>query len=185
MKKLIYITLLTLGASCTAQTYPLRTYGEMPQNSYLKDTNNELQDYEGTWKASWKNKTIFITFTKLEHIYVWPLKQYKDRLIGKFKVIDKNTNQVLFDNTNISDTDAKIKGGGIKKNTNKYLLSYGDKDLCGLNGLIFIEFTDSTKTKLNWKFSYWSNMITQDCPYFYAEKFPEPLPKNAVLVKQN
>ena len=60
MKNIIYLLMLTIIFSCKAQTYPLRTYGiKIPQNAYLKDTNNELPSYEGTWKGTWNNKVIF------------------------------------------------------------------------------------------------------------------------------
>ncbi|MCD1116212.1 DUF6705 family protein [Chryseobacterium turcicum] len=107
MKNILLIILLSSAIACTAQTYPLRTFTEIPENTYLKDTNNELQGYEGVWKGTWNNRTIFITFKKNSYIYDNVLKYYKDNLIGKFKVLDSNGN-ILFDNTNISDDKAKI-----------------------------------------------------------------------------
>jgi hypothetical protein len=62
MKKIFLFILFSVAISCTAQTYPLRTFTEIPENAYLKDTNNELATYEGTWKGTFNNKTIFITF---------------------------------------------------------------------------------------------------------------------------
>ncbi|MDQ0593814.1 hypothetical protein QFZ37_002183 [Chryseobacterium ginsenosidimutans] len=107
-----------------------------------------------------------------------------DVLIGKFKVTNTN-GQILFDNTSISDDDAKIIGGKIfSPNSTKYSLGYIDEEICGMNGLIMIYFTDSTKTKLNWKFSDMTDVITSDCPYYNANPFPEPLPKNIILTKQ-
>ena len=62
MKTIITILLFTL--SCKSQTYPLRTYTDVPDNSYLQDINNELNDYIGTWKATWDSKTIYIYISK-------------------------------------------------------------------------------------------------------------------------
>ena len=56
MKKIFLFIVLVSLISCKAQTYPLRTYGiSIPMNAYLKDTNNELPAYEGTWKGMWNN----------------------------------------------------------------------------------------------------------------------------------
>ncbi|PQA89813.1 hypothetical protein B0A69_22030, partial [Chryseobacterium shigense] len=66
----------------------MRTFTDIPENAYLKDTNNELQSYEGTWKGVWANKTIYITFKKITNKFDSDFKYYIDYLIGKFKVLD-------------------------------------------------------------------------------------------------
>ncbi|MFC0343517.1 DUF6705 family protein [Epilithonimonas hispanica] len=182
MKNIILFLVFAISMSCNAQTYPLRTYIDMPENAYLKDTNNELPTYEGTWFGSWNNKTIYITLKKVTNKYNSILKYYEDLLIGKFKVIN-NTGAVLFDNTSISDDKAKIEGGSFKKSDGKYLFSYLDMDLCARNGYGTIQFTDTTKTKLEWKFSEGEVMIDTDC-FYYGQTWPEPLPKSIILTKQ-
>ncbi len=152
MKKLFILAIFGLIISCKAQTYPLRTFTEIPENAYLKDTNNELNSYTGTWKATWNNKTIYITLKKMTNTYDTVFKYYRDFLIGKFKVVDNN-GKVLFDNTNIEDGKAKIEGIGFRKKDGKYSLIYIDRDLCGITGNVTINFTDSTKTKLQWIYS--------------------------------
>ncbi len=59
--------------SCKGQTYPLRTFTDIPENASVKDTNSELQYYEGLWKGTWNNKMIFIIFKKLTNkdLYKW------------------------------------------------------------------------------------------------------------------
>lgn len=104
-------------------------------------------------------------------------------MIGKFKVIDAGGN-ILFDNTSISDNDSKIYGSGFRKVDDRYSLIYIDSDLCNTSGNIIINFTDSSKTKLNWKYSKDENWIDSSCPYYNSNSFPEPLPKEIVLIKQ-
>ncbi|MDQ0593811.1 hypothetical protein QFZ37_002180 [Chryseobacterium ginsenosidimutans] len=186
MKNIFFIISLFTIISCKAQTYPLRTYGiEYPTNSYIKDTNNELPSYEGIWKGVWNNKTIYVTLKKIKrnftHLENKPY--YMDILIGKFKVTDTN-GLILFDNTNTSDDEAKIEGGKFRKSDDNYSLTYADSEMCNMNGFIKINFTDTTKTKLNWQFSDMTDIITPDCPYYNANPFPEPLPKNTILIKQ-
>ncbi len=184
MKNTFYFILIIISSlSCKAQTYPLRTYTQLSEGSYLRDTNNELPEYEGTWKAVWDGKIIYLKIKKINYNYNETLKFYADILIIKFKVTDTNGN-ILFDNTNLDDDLAKIKGGKFKKSNQKYSLSYVDNDICGLNGFIEIDFTDASKTKLNWKFNEGSNLITKDCPYYNAAVFPQPLPKEVILTKQ-
>ena len=68
MKK-IYLTLSLLGVFfCKAQQiFPLTTRSnEIPLNSYIKDTENQLPDFEGTWKGNWNNKTLTIIFKKVK-----------------------------------------------------------------------------------------------------------------------
>ncbi|MDY3528279.1 hypothetical protein PG593_00615 [Riemerella anatipestifer] len=186
MKQYILIITLLMTWFCKSQTYTLRTYGiNFPKDSYVKDTQNELPAYEGTWKGTWDGKTILITFKKIKY-YTSALGNsayYIDILVGKFKVIDQN-NKVLFDNTNIADTEARIKGGKFRKKDGRYSLRYRDKDVCDINGFITIYFTDHTKSRLQWNFYEGSNLITPDCPYYNAAVFPQPLPKDLVLVKQ-
>ena len=185
MKNIFLFILVSITISCGAQTYPLRTYTTVPANAYIKDQNNELIPYEGTWKGAWNGKTIFIYLQKVK-AYFTHLENnpyYNDVLKGKFKVLDTSGN-ILYDNTNLSDDKTKIWGSGFRLIDNKYSLIYVDPDLCNTAGNIIINFTDSTKTKLNWKFNKRSNMITTDCQYYNTIPFPQALPEEIILTKQ-
>jgi len=167
---------------------PLRTFTDIPENEcyYRKDTQNELNDYEGTWKGTWNNKTIYITLKKVINIYDDSLGFNLDNLVGKFKILDSNGN-VLFNNTNLTDSNAKIFGIGFHHITDKYNMSYTDNDLCGIGGIVKISFANAAKTQLNIDFQQRNQVLTSDC-YFHgwpeADR-PEPLPKsNIILTKQ-
>src|SRR5690606_27085398 len=75
---------------CNPVITPLRTYTEIPKDQcyYMKDTNDELNDYEGTWSANWNNKTFHITFKKITNQYDSHFKYNKDLLVAKFKVVN-------------------------------------------------------------------------------------------------
>ncbi|MFP3831691.1 DUF6705 family protein [Chryseobacterium sp. SIMBA_028] len=184
MKNKFLIVLFFVGIFCNAQQiFSLRpTETSLPEGSYQKDTNNELPDYEGTWKGIWNSKTIFVTFKKLIQQPVPNLNYYKDYLVGKFKIIDAN-GSILFDNTNISDSQAKIKGLSFKRYGDRYMLSYVDPDLCNRNGSVTLKFTDSSKTQINWNLYFGSNMITSDCQYYNTD-IPDSLPEEIILTKQ-
>lgn len=185
MKNTFVILLFLFTVSCKSQTYPLRTYTNVPDNSYLKDIPNELQDYTGTWKTTWNNKTIYLNISKVTNRYREGLYVYIDYLIIKFKVIDINNN-ILFDNMNLPGDKAKIEGVNFKGGENKYLLGYGDSDLCGKWGFVSINFTDQTKTQLKWVYSEQENWLEPNCFYYglpQAQR-PEPLPYDAIFTKQ-
>ncbi|MDH6254076.1 hypothetical protein M2347_003803 [Chryseobacterium sp. H1D6B] len=185
MKNIFLFILFCASISCKSQQiYSLRPLKiDLPQNSYEKDTNNELPAYEGTWKGTWNGKVIYVTFKKITNTYDDVFKYYRDYLIGKFKVFDGN-GTTLFDNTNSSDNNAKITGINFRRYNTKYSLIYTDPDLCNTSGDIFINFTDSTNTKLNWKYNKDNNMITTDCQYYNTIPFPTALPQEIVLTKQ-
>lgn len=132
---------------------PLRTHTDIPQDQcyYMKDTNNELQDYAGTWMGTWNNKTFYVTFKKINNKYDAHFKYNKDFLIGKFKTLT-SSGSILFDNTTISDDNVKIRNGDFVKDSNNYIFTYFDKDLCNSRGFVTIAFTDATKTQLVWRY---------------------------------
>ncbi|REC43985.1 DUF6705 family protein [Chryseobacterium sp. 5_R23647] len=190
MKNIILLLLIMVSCkSYTQQTIvPLRTYTDIPEDAgyYIKDTNNELQAFEGTWKGIWNGKIFSITFKKITNKYNPTMKYNSDIIVGKFKMLANNGN-ILFDNTNLSDINAKIEGTGFQNITNKYLLFYVDNDICNISGDIELVFTNVSKMEMN--FSYHQNpmILTADC-YFYgwpqADR-PQPLPRtDIILVKQ-
>lgn len=175
----------TIFFSC-AQIYPLNTNTDVPNNAYIKDLNNELISYEGSWKGTWDSKMFILELKKIKKYMTHRENNpyYKDVLIGKFKVLNSSGN-ILFNNTNILDDDAKIEGARfLSLPYIRYTLSYMDPDICNMSGDIFINFTDATKTKLNWKFSDMTDIITPDCPFYNSNPFPQPLPKDITLTKQ-
>jgi hypothetical protein len=178
---------LPLTPTCPSYNIvPLRTYtSDIPKDAcyYLKDTENEFNDYTGTWVGTWNNKTFYIILKKLTNKYDVFFKYNRDELIATFKIVN-SSGTVLFDNTSLSDSNVKIIGGGFQKSyPNKYSMLYNDKDVCNTSGRIMIHFTDASKTQLKWQFSYNSMMISTDCQY-HATGIPEVLPKGVVLTKQ-
>jgi len=186
MKKIfILITVHLILFSC-AQIYPLNTNTSVPTNAYIQDLNNELIPYEGTWKGTWNNKTLIVTFKRikklLDHRENNPY--YKDVIVGKFKVLDSSGN-ILYDNTNLADSNTKIEGSRFFTIPNKrYVLLYLDHDICDISGDIFVSFTDSSNTTLDWKLMDTTDIITSSCQYYNSNPFPRPLPDNITLTKQ-
>ncbi|PTT76062.1 DUF6705 family protein, partial [Chryseobacterium sp. HMWF001] len=67
-KILFALTLFISLISCKAQNLPLNTaFSTIPNGAYLKDTNNELSPYVGTYKANFNGNEITLFITKQEN----------------------------------------------------------------------------------------------------------------------
>jgi hypothetical protein len=98
--KITIILILLFVVSCKAQTLPLNTtLSDIPANAYLKDINNELFPYVGTYKANFQGKEITLYIAKEEgKLEVRSKKQfYRDALVVKYIV--KNSNGVILQDT--------------------------------------------------------------------------------------
>ena len=93
--KNILLTLLTITAfSCKSRIIPQNNaYVDIPQGAYIKDTQNFLDNFVGTWQYQNGNEQFTITFAKeLHHKYTsW----YEDILYGEYKYIDVNGNTII------------------------------------------------------------------------------------------
>lgn len=102
MKNIIMITFLSLTAlSCKAQIIPIeedinyRTNEiEIPDGAYIKDVNNLLDKFIGTWTGTFDNKSYEFGITKQTVSF---LGISIDRLIIKYVITDNVTNQVIVD----------------------------------------------------------------------------------------
>lgn len=100
--------LISLNANCQVTTIvPLSSY-DYPNGAYLKDLNNELSYWKGTWEGTINNKKYTITFVKvIQHLKGFSVNSYyyEDEIVGKYKVVDLTTNQVLYDNLSVTNYD--------------------------------------------------------------------------------
>jgi hypothetical protein len=106
--KLIVCLLITQHANCqVTTTVPISSY-DYPTGAYLKDLNDELTYWEGTWEGIINNKKYTFMFTKfIQHLNgdINSHYYYEDELRGKYKVVDLTTNQVLYDNLAATNYD--------------------------------------------------------------------------------
>ena len=94
MKKIIILLLTITAFSCKSQIIPQNNaYVDIPQGAYIKDTQNFLDNFVGTWQYQNGNEQFTITFAKeLHHKYTsW----YEDILYGEYKYIDVNGNTII------------------------------------------------------------------------------------------
>lgn len=110
---------------CKAQSPILNmevdTKYDAPNNSYYKDINNVLNDYEGTWLYTNGNTSLKITLIK--SIQYFNGKFYEDVLIGGYQYIENGVekiNTLYHSNDPSLGRNASIKGNNIYNNC-KYL----------------------------------------------------------------
>ncbi|MFH7013115.1 DUF6705 family protein [Flavobacterium sp. FlaQc-52] len=190
MKKLIIIIALFLYCNnhVHAQVVvTLEQYGEYKMNDkkgapdeidYIKDVNNVLGKYVGTWKGVYNNLNYEIRFMKYTDHSILDI----DMLLMRYKITKNGV--VVEDTTTLPDeASGIIKGDYLQKNT--YVLNYMGKELhCGQMGNIYIGLvnkTDLTKIKL-FLVPTSEMIVTNLCPNgIVAPVFPET---SFVLTKQ-
>jgi len=89
MKKIIILLLTITAFSCKSQIIPQNNaYVNIPQGAYIKDTQNFLDNFVGTWQYQNGNEQFTITFAKELHYNYdsW----YQDILIGEYKYVNSS-----------------------------------------------------------------------------------------------
>lgn len=189
MKNLILLFSILLAMSCRAQDiYPLKTlYSEVPNYSYLKDTNNELQAFVGTYEASFEGKKITLYITK--HIkklldrgtYFY----YNDLLIANYMIRDTQNN-ILKDSRTIEFTPKQIRDVILSFWTEdagkKLIMSYGGVNCNVGNGYVYL--TKLNANQLSWEYISSSTILTNDnCPPGSDIKVYLPKTDNLIFTK--
>lgn len=188
MKKILFI-IITVWGSITllsqSPILPLNTpYHQITHNSYLKDTQNQLSPFVGTWVYQQGNTKVTIKFQKvMDYKNTGPAPHYyKDRLKANYKV-EKNGG-IIYDNLNESIDIARIQGGVFK--IDRYTLLYVDYVKCDIWG--DVEIWIDANGELHWEM-YMSDpnpYKIEECPAFQNPDFHDSMtiPYEMVLTKQ-
>lgn len=95
MKNILKIFILLTFWNCHAQSpiVDLNDWnGQTPTNIYIKDVNNVLNPFEGTWLYSSGNTTLTIKLKKITMFY--NTQYYEDLLIGEYRYV-KNGDELF------------------------------------------------------------------------------------------
>lgn len=150
MKKILFIILTISVLSCKAQQVIIPVEKqieyendeiEYPDNVYLKDVNNLLDRYVGTWKKTQNNKTYEFYVIKVTRESNNEYIQFKkDELEIRYRITNNTTSDVIVDTTNLNDSPYVIDGKHFNLRKSVYFLDYiGFDTNCGQNGTIVIE----------------------------------------------
>jgi len=177
--KILVLVIISLNANC--QTLPLLSPKDAENGGYYKDIDNVLPFWVGTWKGQVNNKEYTFEFVSFPH-HLWPFPNgdyyYIDELMGKFKVVDLGTNQILYNDLNVTNfEDYKIMF--LSYNAyNGYNFSLFDNDNHCYNSVDFklIKNPNNLNQILFTDFMY-DGYLHQDCTYTSQEDIPMFLPK--------
>lgn len=186
--KILLLLVISLQMNC--QILPLKTFSfDVPNGGYLKDLDNVLPYWEGTWKGTADNKEYTFQFVFFPHqliVFSSERSYYVDKLVAKFKVKDLTTNNILYDDLGITNfEDYKIKLGSYT-NFNGYMFYSQDDDAHCSNMVSFtlVKNNPNLNQATYTAFEY-NSYIDFDCPYNDQLSIPLFLPTtNLVLTKQ-
>ena len=183
--KLAIIFTLLLVTLSKAQILPLNTpVYDIPANAYVKDLNNELGPYVGTYKATFQGReiTLFITKVGDRPTTYFKINYFQDALVVKYIVKDSSGN-ILQDTKN--NSNPRINLYSIKsilaKNTVTFVYS-GTNCRVGWGTVSMKKINDN---QISWE--YRPNDIIIDnktCPPGTDIKIYLPETKDLVFTKQ-
>ena len=173
--------------SCKAQQqFPLNyNLLTIPNNSQLKDTNNELDYYVGTWIANLQDKTIKLVVTKhLNFPFIFQNKTlYKDLLVVKYEIV---VNDILIQQSTLQNSISTyydlfaIVSMGTDGNTLNLRFNGAN---CGV-GAGPIYFDKLNTTQFNWSFTPYHTTVTEECPPYAELNIYLPETDNLIFTKQ-
>ena len=94
MKKILIVLIVLTSLSCKSQIIPQNNaYVDIPEGAYIKDTQNFLDNFVGTWQYQNGNEQFTIKLYKeLHHQFTsW----YEDILYGEYQYIDANGTNII------------------------------------------------------------------------------------------
>lgn len=187
MKSIInIIAVLLFVFSCKAQqTVSLQqmeecgrrpTYGsegcpDLQGAKFVKDVDDRLDKFVGSWKGAFNGKQIELKLEKKENFGKWDVKW--DQLNGKLKVKD-NQGNVLFGSFQNPENNPNPYGVNFQRTV--YEMSFSGKDECDDYGTVFIEMQSVpvNGTKMRLFYSREGNVVdTTTCPTLLPEDWME------------
>ncbi|SHM87567.1 hypothetical protein SAMN05444360_12028 [Chryseobacterium carnipullorum] len=194
MKNIIISLSIFLSIIIYGQEYPLNYEDRLniPQGSYLKDLNSELNPYIGLWKGNWDGKTIYIQFKKVKYPLGKPNSPhfiYRDRIVGERKIISSNGSIEIDKISTFDEQYSEFYGVAPKfSNPSQKQFYFAPKNMCGKTANLDVTFLDNAQTQMSLHLIYNPSTIDDTCPYYNSviqgNDFPINFPKDIVLTKQ-
>ncbi|ANF51848.1 hypothetical protein A0O34_15605 [Chryseobacterium glaciei] len=189
IKTIILFSFFISFFSCKAQEHPLNTdFRNLPDYSYLRDLNNELNPYIGTYTSTYNGNNITIYINKQEKKLksFGSQKFYKDVLSIKF-IVKNSSGNVLQDTQNMNFDINQIRHTIFSTMINPYhnlvMFSYGGTN-CGVGwGSIYLKKLNLNQ--LSWEYRP-NDMIldSSKCPNGTNINIYLPETKDLIFTKQ-
>ncbi len=170
--------------SCSAQNLPLNTpFASIPNGAYIKDTNNELIPFTGTYKANFDGKEITLFITKQENKLEQSAQKtyYIDALIVKYIV--KNSSGVILQDTQNNASNIEFYSFKMRPAKNALQFIYTGTNCHVGWGDIYLKKINATQ--ISWE--YRPDDITttsQSCPGNQDTTIYLPETKDLIFTKQ-
>ncbi|MDR2234951.1 MAG: hypothetical protein LBE92_02400 [Chryseobacterium sp.] len=186
IKIIVGFSLLMNFLQCKAQQiYSLNTnYETIPNYSYLKDIDNELQAFTGTYKSNYQGNEITLFITKVDHELEVRAKKsyYTDILVVKY-IIKNPSGTVLQDTQNSTSMKNVIRSMGTMAEFNAVGFHYTGTNCNVGNGIIYLRKIDSNQ--IYWDYRPNSMILDQqNCPGNQDTKVYLPATKDLIFTKQ-
>ena len=187
--KTIYLKALILYSiistiSCSAQSLPLNTpFADIPNGAHIKDTNNELNQYIGTYKANFNSNEITLFITKQQDKLENSAQKsyYMDALIVKYIV--KNSSGTTLQDTQNNNSDIEFYSFKMRPAKNALQFIYTGTNCHVGWGDIYLKKINTTQ--ISWE--YRPDDITttsQSCPNNLDTTIYLPETKDLIFTKQ-
>ncbi|MFN1216607.1 DUF6705 family protein [Chryseobacterium kwangjuense] len=181
MKKTIFIlTFLCMILSCKAQVIgtleqfeecsmrPNHDEGcpDLENITYVKDTNNRLDQFAGTWKGNYGGKQYEIQLEKKINFKYFPTSATAwDRIIGRMLIKDSSGN-IIYTSMNKPDKDTNFSGDNFQHRV--YVMHFVGNYDCLESGDVFIEISKNNSNEMKLFYSQDKDgLLNPDkCPNF-------------------
>ncbi|MCL1668891.1 hypothetical protein M2T82_12530 [Elizabethkingia ursingii] len=187
MKKYIIISTVFLSLFCIkAQTLSLSSPIEKISNGvYLKDMDNTLPLFTGTWIANFEGKQITLYLNKIERFStklkgISNIDYYSDVLFMKYMIKDSSGNQIISTaNKTVNDMNIITSLTASPLPDRKIGFIYSGEE-CGIGrGLIFLTYIDSTHIK--WEYNSTGGIIDPTQCTNYSPNIKSYIPRTLDL----
>lgn len=184
-KYLVILKLLIITISCKSQTLPLNTLMDnIPQGAYVKDLNNELDPYIGTFKANYKGNEITLFINKLEHKFEKRTnKDYFMDVLNVKYIVKNSSGLILQDTSGNNAPNIELYSLGVNSDDNSVDFYYSGTN-CGIGwGEIILKKLNPTQ--ISW--DYRPNSLVIDdatCPPGTDKTVYLPVTKDLIFTKQ-
>lgn len=145
--------------------------------TYVKDINNVLDPYTGTWEALWEDKKFTLKIEKIikkPHTYESGFYYYEDELVGRYAVIDLSNGNVIENNFDSQLENVAISSLSLPKD-NQFSLFYSVKDECGYNADLIL-IGNPLSNQLLYKFFYDDIKVGSNCRDVNPDEIPIYIP---------
>ncbi|OPC37805.1 DUF6705 family protein [Elizabethkingia miricola] len=184
MKKLILtIAIIFFGSYINAQTISLSNAPyKIPIGSYLKDIDNTLPLFTGTWTANFEGKQVILNISdKVENfpIQLATTNYYSDVLFMKYTINDSNNNQLV---STINKTLSDVNIISTFTSSDKKRIGFVYKgEACGIGrGLIYLTLIDATHIK--WEYKSTGGIIDPNKCAGYSPDIKSYIPRSLDLI---